>query len=261
MSTYVFMIQRMTELSRVIKLIVCLNAVWIGALLNVLGAQCVYAEASLVPPTLTYYYSNQPPFEFIDKDGQASGIAITRARALFQQSNYKITFAFDSINRGVDNLHAGRYDISTAVSPTKALQRQFLVSKKALYSINLSAIRKQATPPITQIEQMRSVAYAAITDNTFSYIERFLQTQHPLSKRYDVATFSQGMRLVELDKLPYFLTYLNERSDAFDETLTVDLLMELPVHIIVSKRHPNANELMSIIDEQMSLREPPKGAL
>lgn len=232
------------------KVIWLVKFVILGALATHSLAKATSQENTL-PQTITYFYTNQPPFEFVSKDGVASGIAAEKAQHLFANTPYSLAFAFDSLNRGIDNLHAGRYDISTAVSPTKALHRTFYISNKPLYFINLSAIRKHDTTPVTQIEQISTVAYAALSENSFTFIERYLQAQHPLSKRYDVKTFSQGVRLVELDKLPYFLTYLTDQQTDYGDALTTDLLMQLPVYIIVSKHHPHASAIIETVNTHL----------
>ncbi|WP_169726048.1 substrate-binding periplasmic protein [Aestuariibacter salexigens] len=196
--------------------------------------------------------SEQPPFEYSDENGAARGIAIDHADALFAQLEWDVNYAFNSVSRGVVNLHAGEYDISSAVSPADDLREQFYVSDHPLYEITLSAIRLASTMPVTSAEQLSDKPYAAIFENSFAFIERRLTQGTTLPQRYNVDSYEQGIRLVSLGRLPYFLTYaLSDLPDS-NVHLEVDTLMTLPVYLIVSKQHPEGQALMLAVNRVLT---------
>lgn len=163
-----------------------------------------------------------------------------------------VTFEFNSVNRGVANLHNGIYDISTAVSPSDNIRQQFWVSDKALYPIEFIAIHKPTTPPISAILKQNNVTFAALSENTFPFIDRFFAA-HTDIKRYDVSSMQQGLKLVEADKMPYFLTYASGNDELTESQYQIDVIEKMPVHLVVSKQHPQGKALIDKINAALSL--------
>lgn len=204
-------------------------------------------------PVVTYFYSNQPPFEFVDSSGQPNGTAIEQIKSLFSHINYHVDFEFNSVNRGVLNLHQGIYDVSTAVSPGDALKSQFWVSDQPLYQIQFVAVRKSDTPPLNSDEEPKNVIFAAMVDNAFPFIDSFL-SKHIDYQRYDVSNIEQGLHLVKINRIPYFLTYFSGHEDFSSDNLTIDVLEEMPVFLIVSKQHPLGLDLITKINDGLKKR-------
>ena len=200
---------------------------------------------------ITLFASEQPPFEYLDSQNKPAGHMITLTDELFSTLNWSASYEFNSVNRGSKLLLDGIYDISTAVSPNHKIRSKFLVSALPLYTIKLSLIRQSKTPTINDINKFKNIEYAAISQNNFHFIDEWLNDPNKLNNRYNVETFEQGIRLVMLNKIAYFLTYFDANIASITNNLNQDILMEEPVHFIISKRHPEGKELMQTLDTAM----------
>lgn len=211
------------------------------------------AETDFSKDTLSVFISQQPPYEYVDKQGMAQGIAVAKLRSLFRDTSVRVVFEANALARGVKNLHQGIYDISTAVGPSEAIQNAFFVSQRALYDITLVAMRQRARKGITLLSDLKGNIYGTLSDNAFHYIQQ-KQFQSLLTEQaYPVASVSLGINLVQENKLDYFVTYYDSKVD-LPETITFDVLQSRPVFIIVSKQHPQAKSIMTIVEQQLSYR-------
>lgn len=223
--------------------------------LSCLALPNLLSESNAKSREVVFFYSHQPPFEYTDINGQATGLAIEDARGLFAGIGWNTRFVYNSVSRGLVSMHSGEYDFSTAVSPNYAIKEKFWVSRAPLYYIRLSVIRKKTTPPLENLSALQKSEFAALSQNSFNYLSDYLEGTDSLKGRYSVDSLYQGLRLVELDRLPYFLTYTESNSLIQRETLDTDEMLRVPVHLIISKTHPNAKELLQQVDTfQLSKR-------
>lgn len=198
---------------------------------------------------VSYFYSNLPPYEFVDKNGKAAGIGITHINAILTEAELKGNYHYYSVNKGLHLLRQGKVDFSAVISPNTSIYKDFLVSKLPIYSIVLGVIRQKTTQQISNVAQLNQHNFAALKETSFLFnkIASVLQQKN----RYNVDSFAQGVHLVNVNKLPYFLTYKHSKQP-LASTLLFDVLITEPVYLIISKKHPQAKTLMQKIDQAIS---------
>jgi hypothetical protein len=198
---------------------------------------------------ISYFYSNLPPYEYINTHNQAAGIGIEHLKNIFSHANLSVNFQYYSIKIGINLLHQGKVDFASVISPDAKIYKTFIVSKRPIYNITLGVLRLENTPSINQITQLNKQPFATLKETTFLFnnLTKDLQQKN----RYNVSDFNQGIFLVKAHKLPYFLIYEQPKKQ-IASTLTFDRLLKNPVHLIISKQHPQAKKLMDIINKSMN---------
>lgn len=198
---------------------------------------------------ISYFYSHLPPYEYIDTNNQAAGLGIEHLKKIFSHANLSVNFQYYSIKRGINLLHQGSVDFASVISPDAKIYKKFIVSQRPIYTITLGVLRLENTPSISQITQLNKQPFATLKETTFLFnnLTKDLQQKN----RYDVKDFTQGERLIKAHKLPYFLIY-DQPKKRIASTLTFDVLLKNPVYLIISKQHPQAKQLMAIINKSMN---------
>ncbi|MEW9797086.1 substrate-binding periplasmic protein [Alteromonas sp. CYL-A6] len=202
------------------------------------------------PKIVSVFISQQPPYESVNASGQPEGIAISALNALFEKLHWQVRYELDSVPRGVRNLHAGVYDISTAVAPNNKINAAYLVSRVPLYHIRLVSLRRADTPPVSNVNTLRQHPFAVLSGNQFHYLEMFDVDLAYDQAPYSVTSVAKGLDMIEKGRLAYFLTYYDDALP-INPALTYDVLSDRPVHIIVSRSHPDAERLIASINDAL----------
>lgn len=196
---------------------------------------------------VSFFYSDTPPYEFTDDQGQAAGIAIIKVRKLFEAAGWQVNFHFDSVQRGTRALEQ-TIDFTTVVAPTEQQRQQFVISEEPLYQIELGVVRDRHTMAVTQWADLLKQPYLVLRDTRFAFLQNEPSLQPILQLRYDVATKADALRLLNSGRFSYFFGYVSSTQAAPAPWLAVDVLGTYPVHLVVSRQHPHAVQYMKTLD-------------
>lgn len=213
-------------------------------LLLILLSQTVAAKEPV-----RFFYSSLPPYEYVNESGRAEGLGIKAARQYFLDRNIEVKFSYDSIARGIEGLHRGQIEFSTAIEPSKQLKSKFWVASKPLYFIQLGVFRRAGTPLIYDLSQLPELNVATLRETKFYFLEGIAESLARSKTHYQVGHFDLAVNLIRGAKLDYFLSYYHPQKHGEYLDLEFDQLMTLPVYLIVSKQHPKANLLKSYLSE------------
>jgi hypothetical protein len=210
-----------------------------------------HSQAAFDKLIANYFYSSLPPYEYVNHDNQAAGIGIEHVKQILTQADYQVAYHYNSIVRGVNFLHLGTYDFASAIAPSAKIRETFLVSQYPIYKVVLGVFRKENTAPLKDINKLKQYEFATLSATAFSFVKEYLGVHGADTYRYDVESFEHGVQLVTTNKLPYFLSYDFSDKRKNLPLLAFDTLITLPVHLIISKQHPKANDYMFHIDNTM----------
>lgn len=198
--------------------------------------------------TVSFFYSDLPPYEYTDQQGQAAGIGITQVQSLFLTLGWQVQFHFDSVPRGERALEQA-IDFTSVVAPTAAQRQQYLISKFPLYQIELGVLRTQQTPAVSQWADLLKQPYLVLRDTRFAYLQQEPFLGQLNARRYEVANTADALRLLNSGRFAYFLCYVSSQQGAPAPWLHVDVLGRYPVFLAVSRQHPQAAHYMQTIDD------------
>ena len=210
------------------------------------------AESSL---SVTYFYSQMPPFEYVDERGEAAGTGIARVKDVLDKAGFASRFVFFSVPRGENELQVSA-DITSVVAPTSTQRQQWRVSQYPLYEVSLGVVRRDDVLPLQRVETLLSTPYLAMQEMQFS----FLRERNGLSAltrlRSDVTDNTAGIRLIKNRKADYFLTYFPLKSESWrDEELLFEEIEILPVYLVVFNAHPDVDMIMQKIDRYLATEQ------
>ncbi len=203
---------------------------------------------------VTYFYSHLPPFESANADGVPSGIGIDKVRETLQAAGFQPDFKFFSVSRGLNALHT-KIDFTAVVSPSAMQKQQFRVSQFPIYQVGIGVVRLSSTPAITSLLQLHGVHYLALSETKFAYLEQRPELTQLATFRYEVATLQDAFRLILNGKYAYFLSYTLTETEMTNPSLNFDQLEQQPVHLMLSKQHPDATLLMQRVDAALAAQQ------
>ena len=219
-------------------------ALHVGKLLSIYLIACsTWAHAEPV----TYFYSHLPPYEFADAEGFPKGMGIDKVRKALQAAGFQPEFVFFSVSRGLNALHTD-IDFTAVVSPSETQKQQFRISKYPIYQVGVGVVRLSSTPMLTSLSQLNHVPYVTLSDTKFAYLQQRPEMAQLAATRYEVATQQDAFRLILNGKYPYFLSYALTDIELTSHFLHFDALEQQPVHLVLSKQHPDAARLMQRVD-------------
>ena len=218
-----------------------------------------YLLLSLFMPVLTlqaepvrFFYSELPPYEQTTADGGAEGIGIRAVTAILNKAGFTPTFELYSIQRGVAALH-GDIDFTSVVAPSEALKAEFELSKRAVYNIKLGAVRLADTAKLTNLADLQQHNYVSLRSTQFPYLSgAFALSAAFFTNQYKVDNVDDALRLILHQRYSYFLSYYLTEQELTSPFLVFDELLTLPVHLAMSKTHPDVKRMMLRIDTVLS---------
>lgn len=207
-------------------------------------------KPSIAKEVINYFYSDFPPFEYINKDNQAAGIGIDAVKDIFHNEN--LTFHYSSINRGLKFLKLGQYDFVSIISPSGKTREAFHISTRPIYRMALGIFRLKSSPAITSFEQLPQHTILTIESATYQSVTQQLPTNVLEKIRYNVGNVEEAIQLLSSNKFIYFLSYQYDEKLKQSHELTFDSLIKLPVYMALSKKHPKASELRALMNNNIA---------
>lgn len=228
-------------LQRLLILILLLNLV--------MNCNQTFAIAAATPAR--YFFSELPPYEQADSYRGARGIGIDAVKQLLLNSGFDPTFVLYSLNRGLHELHDS-VDFSSAVAPDAALTAQFYTSKLPIYYIEVGVLRLKTSPIASSIADIYLQPHVRLSQTQFHY----LSLPEDDSYSYPVTTVQDAIRVLENGRYSYFLSYWLAPDQYDNDKFQFDVLGHFPVHLVISKQHPNAQEWLDKINTTLA-KQPP----
>lgn len=196
---------------------------------------------------VSYFYSDLPPYEFSNPQGEAEGIGINQVRKVLIAAGFQPYFRFYSVQRGLNALH-NDIDFTAVVAPSGAQNRQFHLSRLPVYSVELGVVRLRSTKRMSYLTQLQHYPYLALTETRFAYLQQRPELAAFAVKRYDITNQPDAYRLLLSGRYDYFLCYHARDIALTNPMLVFDALEQLPVHLVLSRQHPAADRLMQRVD-------------
>lgn len=215
-----------------------------SALLLAAGFLCT--PAALAEP-VTYFYSDLPPFEYSNSDGAATGLGISRVDKLLRQAGFQPKFEFYSLSRGLQALE-NHIDFSAVVAPTPAQRRELKISVAPVYLAELGVVRLRSTKRLSSLEQLQHYPYLALSETRFAFLQQRPELAAFAVKRYDIGNQQDAYRLLLSGRYDYYLCYHASDVALSNPMLVFDSFEQLPVYLMLSRQHPDAERLMQRVD-------------
>lgn len=217
-----------------------------------LAATCLCSLTALAEP-VTYFYSDLPPYEFSNSDGAAAGLGIGRVDKLLRQAGFQPKFKFYSLSRGLQALD-NHIDFSAVVAPTPAQRQTLKISAAPVYLTELGVVRLRSTKRLSSLEQLQHYPYLALSETRFAFLQLRPELAAFAVKRYDIGNQQDAYRLLLSGRYDYYLCYHASEVTLSNPMLVFDSFEQLPVYLMLSRQHPDADRLMQRVDAVLAKR-------
>lgn len=202
---------------------------------------------------VTYFYSNLPPFEYTNSDGAAEGLGISHVDKVLRQAGFQPTFEFYSLSRGLQALE-NHIDFSAVVAPTPAQRQTLKISTAPVYLAELGVVRLRSSKRLSSLEQLQHYPYLALSETRFAFLQERPELAAFAVKRYDISSQQDAYRLLLSGRYDYYLCYHASDVALSNPMLEFDRFEQLPVYLMLSRQHPDADRLMQRVDQAMLQR-------
>lgn len=202
---------------------------------------------------VTYFYSNLPPFEYTNSDGAAEGLGISHVDKVLRQAGFQPTFEFYSLSRGLQALE-NHIDFSAVVAPTPAQRQTLKISAAPVYLAELGVVRLRSSKRLSSLEQLQHYPYLALSETRFAFLQERPELAAFAVKRYDISSQQDAYRLLLSGRYDYYLCYHASDVVLSNPMLEFDRFEQLPVYLMLSRQHPDADRLMQRVDQAMLQR-------
>lgn len=203
-------------------------------------------------PQLEFGIFKMIPFYNV-KDGQsAGGICTDIMENVLQEAQYPYEIKVYPASRLYHNLATGKTDVFVGIKDVPAYKEKVLFSREpvseailGVYTFEKKLIQRKEDLIGKRVIVVRGYAYGGLIN--------FLE--EPTNKiLLEVATTHEdGLKMIKGERADYFLDY----TFTVDEYLKIhpmpelkhSILSSIPLHLIVSKATPNAEEIMDHLDQ------------
>lgn len=225
------------------------------ALLFSLLATLLHAQE---PEALIIGHDDFPPIAYIDELGQSQGTLLSYAQQIFAELGYAVKFRPLPSARLYREIANGQVHIWMGAKGKSELKEHVLESKHAISQINLALYyHPDLSPPVlpAALQDQKIIAIRG-----FSYWEKvndWLNDENLNTQLIPASSHASAIAML-LKKRSTFLLSYQEPMQFTKNKLGIDklsipsvMLKQIPISFIVSKHHPNAENIVQAIDDYL----------
>lgn len=198
-------------------------------------------------------YVEFPPVEYKNSDNQPAGSFIKITEAVLNNAGLEFDLIYLPIARAYLYLKEGKVDMWPGLSGIPSLQGHVLESHSVPTTITLSAWYLKGTPPISQIKELSGTNTILVNGYTYGGLLYKITHKDFGMKALYTPTHESGLKMLHLKRGDYFLDYNEPISSQLEdypmENLLHTVLNKRNASFLVSKKHPNARQLIKKLDQ------------
>ena len=195
-----------------------------------------------------------PPYAVIEKSGKYSGIMVELLEKVLEKAkiSYKVT-PFPQ-KRLFKNLAMGDTDIYMGIKGVPFYEGKVLFSDVAVSDIDLRAYCLKGTPLIQNRDQLKGQSLIVIMGYGYGGLIRYLKDPANHITLDPTATHVLAFRKLKAKRADYVLDYRRPatmaiKTEGMAEKVAFHSIAKLNIYFIVSKKTPNAQQLMNRMEE------------
>ena len=161
-----------------------------------------------------------------------------------------------------ENLRTGHSDFSMLVN-SPALQEYCLVSRKPVASTELRIYRLANRPPISERNELAGKSVVTVLGYSYGGFLGFLSDARNKVANHAVSTHEAAFAMLEKGRADYLLDYAGPAAEILADhpirDLKSELFQRLDVYLVLSKKRPDAEQLMSRLEAAAETINRPPG--
>ncbi|ARU56557.1 PAAT family amino acid ABC transporter substrate-binding protein [Oleiphilus messinensis] len=200
------------------------------------------------PTTIVVGYTEFPPFEFTDEEGNPSGIFLDLTRRILESEGIKAEYISLPINRLYLYLTQGKVHLWPGLSDVPALQNAVLETNVSPIAITLALFHTHLKPAVTDLSQLKDQRLIVV--NGYTYGGLIYQISDPESEIIPLyaSNHLSGLQMLMKDRGDYFLDYIEpieelNKNQSFPD-IVFSIVKKRQGAFVVSKLAPKPEELI-----------------
>lgn len=178
------------------------------------------ALADVPDNKLRIAYTEFPPIEYQNEQGEPAGHFIELTRKVVQEAGYEAEFIYLPISRIYLYLKSGAVDLWPGLSRITILAEDVLESWANVYPVQLSAWYLETSQPLTHFDQLEGKTVIVIGGYTYGGLLSWLQASRHI-KVTQAPNHRAALEMLKLERGDYVLDYrepverlLNQTTDS-----------------------------------------------
>jgi len=208
---------------------------------------CSQTLRSAQSPMLTLGYAEFPPYTFTYKSGDPDGILLNKAQGIISKAGYQFKPVSLPAKRLIKSLVRGDIDIFIGVKRESNVAVDVLEGKQVIGYINLNiySTTKQVKVKLPDLLNKKVIL---IRGYTYGGALDYINDKKNNIETFITNTHESAFEMLAAKRADYLLAYQKPAELALQHTkvksLHVTQLSSLPLHFIVSKNTPKAEEVL-----------------
>lgn len=193
-----------------------------------------------------------PPLAEVRSPTNTSGPLIHYMHRLLQSAGVAYRMEGFPARRLYRNLAAGESQFWVGIKNVPEYEGKVLYSKQPVYSLHLRLYRLPGTPEIRQLSVLQTQRLIVIRGYSYGGLLEPLK-QRPMGLQWkDANTNYKALEMLQLRRGDYLLSYAEPIEQLLrqrPQRLEHEALQELPMYLVLSRTTPQAEELMSRLNQ------------
>lgn len=185
-----------------------------------------------------------PPFCY-SENGEIKGLEIDDAKRIFRKLGIPLRFTLFPLKRLYKLLSSGDVDVIIGSPMAPDLKGAILWTPQTFYTFTIVAVHLKTAKKIEIIDNLRGKNIGWLRPYTFPVVGSYIKENK--IEYSEVGNLKGALKMLELKRLDYFLAYKEELEilGALKKgNIGVSELHKIDLHFIVSKKVPNAKDLL-----------------
>ncbi len=211
--------------------------------------------------TLEVVYMPFPPY-YETVDGEAKGILIEEVlKPVLAEAGFSYTFREYPVKRMYRRLERGESDIALLTKGSKVQDFVYFGSHKVL-DVTLSLFHKKGTRKLSGVEGLKGKDVVLLRGYMYSGLRAYCEDPKNDITVQEVNTHKSGLRMVLAGRATYFMDFpialdsVAKKLHVEDE-LDSSVLFSTGGYFLVSKKTPNAGEILAKLEEAFRTKVEP----
>ena len=218
-----------------------------GLLLMLAATHTAYAQEAA---RVEFALADFPPYFQIDERNEPSGPVLELVAALFAEAEQPHVVRGYPAARLYQRLERGETAVSMGGAGHPEMARTSLRGSAPIFTVELNIYRKPQQPQVRQPAELAGKSVILISGYTYGALAQQLMSP---------ASGARGLQMLLHDRAHYLIDYADPMRGLLenlpDNSITSDLLVQIPVYLFVSRAFPDGQALLQRLDAAFSALE------
>ena len=226
--------------------------VWLLSLMMFLAAAPALASGADQSDVPEFGFIDMPPYGYPGDQGEALGHLAEIANTVLESMGQPVRWRHLPATRVYQQVRTGHTELTLGPRNLSFIREHALQSKEPAVVMSLSAYRLPQTPPITSLDDFIGMHVALLQGYSYGDLVPFFENEANNIRVEYARTHISGLQMTLYGRADYLVDYTRPAEYVIAKEkvqgLVSDPLLDIPIHLFVSRSWPHAEEFMAAWD-------------